>query len=148
MIKIAHRGNYLGPNPESENDPAYIISAIAAGYNVEVDVWYRDKSLYFGHDSPKHKVNLDFIKSIAEETWFHCKNLDALYYLSKIDVPVKFFWHQEDNFTLTSNGYIWTYPGQDVTDISILVDPELKEIDFDLDVYAVCSDYVGEIDGN
>jgi hypothetical protein len=145
MIKIAHRGNRNGPVPDSENDPAYLISAIAAGYHVEADIWYTNKGLYLGHDEPKHKVDLNFIEGVMDETWFHCKNLEAMHYLSKIDLPVKFFWHQNDDFTLTSNGYIWTYPGKDITDMSVLVDPDLRELDFDVDAYAVCSDYVEEL---
>lgn len=145
MIKIAHRGNVEGPSPERENDPTYLVSAIASGYHVEVDIWYKDKSFYLGHDRPEHKVDLDFIKAIMDESWFHCKNLDALYYFSKSKMGAKFFWHQEDDFTMTSNGYIWTYPGQDVTDMSILVDLDMKSHDFDLDAYAICSDYVGSL---
>ena len=28
------------------------------------------------------------------------------------DKSLNYFWHQTDDFTLTSHGYIWTYPGK------------------------------------
>jgi hypothetical protein len=34
------------------------------------------------------------------------------------------FWHQNDDFTLTSKNYIWTYPGQPYTASSVIVMPE------------------------
>ena len=34
------------------------------------------------------------------------------------------FWHQEDNYTITSKGYIWVYPGQRPCYGSIIVMPE------------------------
>lgn len=144
MIKIAHRGNINGPTPEWENNPKHLVIAISQGYDVETDIWYIDGELFLGHDAPEHKIDLKFINSIAEETWFHCKNLDALYYLSLLDKPIKYFWHQEDDFTLTSNGYIWTYPGKEITDRSILVDPNLKHVGPEIEAYAVCTDYPGE----
>ena len=42
MKLIAHRGNINGPNPEKENHPDYINTAIKSGYDVEVDVWFID----------------------------------------------------------------------------------------------------------
>ena len=64
-------------------------------------------------------------------------------------LELHYFWHQEDNFTLTSKNYIWTYPGKTYTPKSIIVMPEWnKNIDefVDLrayDCYGICSDYVG-----
>jgi hypothetical protein len=64
---------------------------------------------------------------------------------------LNFFWHQEDYFTLTSHGYIWTYPGNLLTKNSISVlpewqDPELKNLD--LNCYGICSDYILKIKEN
>jgi hypothetical protein len=82
--------------------------------------------------------------------WIHAKNIEALYVLSA-DNKLNFFWHQEDYFTLTSHGYIWTYPGNLLTKNSISVlpewqDPELKNLD--LNCYGICSDYVLTIKEN
>ena len=42
MILISHRGNIDGPNPKLENSPEYIQLAMEKGFDVEVDVWYKD----------------------------------------------------------------------------------------------------------
>ena len=34
------------------------------------------------------------------------------------------FWHQKDDVTLTSDGYVWTYPGKGLINNSICVMPE------------------------
>ena len=49
------------------------------------------------------------------------------------------FWHQEDDVTLTSEGYMWTYPGKELTTNSIAVLPE-EEIE--VEVAGICSDYI------
>ena len=42
MILISHRGNINGKFKSWENEPTYIDKAISEGYDVEVDVWYKD----------------------------------------------------------------------------------------------------------
>ena len=145
MIHIAHRGNMYGPNPEMENDPDYLLSAINAGCDVEVDVWvYQDTDGYnlicFGHDFPQHcSIPESFLIDIGHAAWFHCKNMDALNFFNTVYPQLNFFWHQEDSYTLTSQGYIWTYPGKDVPSNGVIVDLSTNK---DYKCYAVCSDYV------
>ena len=80
--------------------------------------------------------------------WIHAKNIDALHVLGA-DAKLNFFWHQEDDYTLTSQGYIWTYPGKHLMSHSVCVMPEWdKELDlttFKPDCYGICSDYVNLI---
>ena len=57
---ISHRGNTTGKT-EHENDPEYIISALDQGYDVEVDVFFRDNNFWLGHDNGKYRVNLEFL---------------------------------------------------------------------------------------
>lgn len=139
MILIAHRGNTLGPNPEQENLPGYIMEALEQGYNAEMDVWYYSHCLYAGHDAPMHRVPGKLL--VDDRVWFHAKNLDALRALLEAKVP-HVFYHVLDDFTLTSCGHIWTYPGKMVCPLSILtlVGPcyQISE-----DVHGVCGDYVG-----
>lgn len=148
MLLISHRGNLEGPNPEKENSPEYIFEAIKEGYLVEVDVWHVNNKWYFGHDNPQYEVKYKFISDNKKNIWFHCKDIYSLYMLNEIDhlnyEKVNFFWHQTDDYTLTSNGYIWTYPGKDLTNKSICVLPEqigleLKHIE---KCYGICSDYI------
>ena len=50
------------------------------------------------------------------------------------------FWHQEDDVTLTSKGYLWTYPNKQLTPKSIAVLPEgvIEE-----EIAGFCSDFIG-----
>ena len=60
---------------------------------------------------------------------------------------IRCFWHEGDDFTLTSNNVIWTYPNKEVTDRSIIVCKTLDEtIEYSkMNIYGICSDYVGDI---
>lgn len=104
MILIAHRGNFNGKNVERENSPDYIEEAIALGYDVEVDVWLVDKKWMLGHDFPKYEVPLSFFE--RPQIWTHAKNLVgyvSLYHNTKAHV----FWHNKDDFAITSKGIKW-----------------------------------------
>ena len=144
MNLISHRGNLVGPMPNLENNPSYISDAINTGFDVEVDLWFNSNGLYLGHDLPTYQISDDFLKLHKDRLWIHCKNLHALRYLSGSDFI--YFWHQEDDFTLTSNEKIWTYPYKDVLDKSIIVckdEESTKKIIQENIAYGVCSDYVG-----
>jgi hypothetical protein len=64
---------------------------------------------------------------------------------------INFFWHQEDDYTLTSKNIVWAYPGQlPVSEYTIMVMPEVvswsvQEV-YDMQPYGVCSDYVFKYD--
>ena len=77
--------------------------------------------------------------------WCHAKNFEALNRLLKIRANC--FWHENDEYTLTSNNKIWTFPEKRVTINSIIVchtKQETKKMS-KKDIYGICSDYVGEI---
>jgi hypothetical protein len=135
MILIAHRGNMNGPN-EYENGQKYCEEAIAQGFNIELDVWYTD-TWWTGHDRPQYRVDSDFL--LKKEVWCHAKNVKALKEL--LELGAHCFFHQNDNVTLTSQEYIWTYPTQSLTEKSICVLPELQTIDVD-GCAGICSDYI------
>jgi hypothetical protein len=136
---IAHRGNLNGPT-ENENRLWYLRDAILKGFDIETDVWYHDGDVWLGHDSPVERITDSEIKELSENTWFHCKNLNALEYFKKIYSDSKFFWHQSDDFTLTSNGYIWTFPNKETCEYSILVDLMASE-PVNKTLYGICTDY-------
>jgi len=152
MILISHRGNVNGSNSKLENKPSYIIDALNSGFNVEVDVWY-ENGWWLGHDKPQYKMLKNWYeKSISyNRLWIHCKNLEALSKLAEFDVihgvsVPHYFWHENDKFTLTSYGFIWTYPRSPLTKASICVMPELcawtnKELK---KCYGICSDRISE----
>jgi hypothetical protein len=140
MFLISHRGNLRGANKKLENSPSYIMNALQKGYDVEVDVWLEKNQYYLGHDRPQYKIDLSFLKN--NKLWCHCKNIDVLYNLLYADVHC--FFHDMDDATLTSKGYIWTYPGAFLTKKSICVMPE--KIDYDdkylTNLSGICSDYI------
>ena len=139
MILIAHRGNTTGPQPEQENKLNYIEDAILSGFDVEVDVWLFEGNLFLGHDKPSYRVDVQFLKNKA--IWAHAKSIPTLKALK--DSGVHCFYHESDKATLTSDGYIWTYPGELLVPGSVCVMPE-KGITGRLNLcHAVCSDYVG-----
>jgi len=144
MILISHRGNISRPIPERENDPKYINEALASGYNVEIDVWFIDGKFKLGHNNPQYDFPYELIKHQSNKLWLHCKNLEAISQFTILDSTgtyFNYFWHQEDDVTLTSKGYIWAYPGKQPIKNSIAVMPELNKDDL-TQAIGICSNYI------
>lgn len=142
MLIIAHKGNLTGPSVH-ENEPDYLAHAIDSGFIAEADIWAAGSNLFFGHDGPQYEVPPDYIKRYGQGTIFHCKNLDALDFLRNSNQH--FFWHQEDDYALTSYGYIWVYPGKTAKNTIhyIIVNPHAIDLPIDLrNVAGICTDYV------
>jgi hypothetical protein len=138
---ISHRGNTDGPRSD-ENDPrrlAHVLSQTA--YDVELDLRMVGDRLFLGHDRPDYAIDADFLSKHKERLWIHAKNLEALNWL--LGSEYIYFWHQEDDYTLTSNGKIWTYPGKRVCENSIIV--IANKSNPPKNVYGVCSDYVDHL---
>jgi hypothetical protein len=137
MILISHRGNLNGTSI-FENLPSHIQKCLDDNIECEIDVWKIQDTFYLGHDNPEHKIDFSFLTQ--KGLWCHAKNLEALSHMLKQSINC--FWHQNDDFTLTSSGYIWTYPNKNVLDNSIIVDnnPNWKEKKYKC--YGVCSDYL------
>lgn len=145
MKVIAHRGLVFGPDRSLENHPDCICNLLKQNIDCEIDVRYINNEWYLGHDNPDYQIDYDFLTQPG--LWIHAKNLEALYVLGS-DNRLNFFWHQDDDFTLTSKGYIWTYPGKSLTPNSVMVmpewsDPEFKNLNFNC--HAICTDYVGRL---
>jgi len=145
MIYIAHRGNTNGKFESYENEPNYIDMAIKKGFDVEIDIWYIDNIIYLGHDKPQYGIDFRWLRDRITKLWIHCKNLEAMILLKNSGYETNYFWHQEDDFTITSMGYFWTYPGKELSSNSIAVMPETKEFKDINKAYAICSDYVEKI---
>jgi hypothetical protein len=139
MIFISHRGNLLGPDPSRENTPDYIAEAIDHGFHVEIDIWYNEGLLYLGHDKPQHTINKYYLQN--KYLWCHAKNVEALYIMLEIG-GIHCFSHDTDIATLTSDGYIWTYPGQALFNKSIAVLPEKTPDMSWVECAGICSDIV------
>jgi hypothetical protein len=146
MRVIAHRGNVDGPDSENENKYTFIQSALDLGFDVEIDVWVVDSNIYLGHDKPQYALEKSSVADIGDRGWFHCKNLEALEYFKDNLNSLNYFWHQSDDYTITSNGYFWTYPGKSIGSQSIIVLPEIIEENdvvkmLEKKPYGICTDY-------
>lgn len=142
MIYISHRGNLVGPDPSKENNPEYVMNAYRKGYDVEIDVWKIGRDFFLGHDGPQYEVDWKFLTNPG--LWCHAKNLEAL--AAMLNCGAHCFWHQQDDAVLTSKGFMWTYPGKDLTRMSVCVMPEWQDFKQDFGVsYGVCSDYIERI---
>jgi hypothetical protein len=138
-ILISHRGNIDGKQPTSENSPNYILNAIHLGYDVEIDVWYSN-GFWLGHDHPEYLIELVFLKTNAGRLWCHAKNLEAMVEMKKYP-ELNYFWHQNDDVTLTSKGDLWAYPGKQPIKNSIAVLPEIHNDNLDM-CKGICSDNI------
>lgn len=140
MIYIAHRGNTQGPNPEKENHPDYIRDAVRKGYDVEVDVWLVDGKYTLGHDKPQYEVADHFLEN--PHFWLHAKDIKTITALIDPGFLVNAFFHETDPCTVTTQKWIWTYPGHPVLGWrSIAVMPEIFP-DWDLSqAGGICTDF-------
>jgi len=152
MIYIAHRGNTEGQNTELENSPNYVEDAIRQGCQVEIDLWIREKELFLGHDAPQYLISEEWLTDRRNYLWVHCKNVEALSFLRNhmtYGHGLHYFWHQEDDYTITSNGIIWAYPGKPLYNGRniVCVMPERTNYSNEqiTSCYAVCSDFVSNM---
>jgi hypothetical protein len=97
---------------------------------------------YLGHDGPEKRVSVDFLT--RDGLWCHAKNVRALAGLQELGCHT--FFHDTDDVTLTSRGFLWTFPGKELTPFSICVLPERHAPrGSKLPTAAgVCSDYIGD----
>jgi len=143
MFLISHRGNINGIEKNKENNPFFLDKLLKVGYSIEIDVWLIKNKLFLGHDGPQYQIELDYLKN--PNFWCHSKNLEALSLM--LNEGIHCFWHQEDDYTLTSKGYIWTYPNKPVCKNSVIVCKNLKETQYyaNLDIAGICSDFIGAL---
>jgi hypothetical protein len=139
MILISHRGNINGKFPSLENEPTYIDLAIKKGYHVEVDLWIKDQLPHLGHDEPSYGIDKSWLTERKNDLWIHCKNREAINFCVENDLH--FFWHNVDDYTITSKGYIWAYPDKEATINCIAVLPERDNTDVK-NFVGICSDFI------
>lgn len=139
MKYIAHRGNLLGPDKDTENTVEQIEKCISKGYDVEIDLYFQN-DWFLGHDGPQYRIDISFLLEHRNFLWCHCKNSDALFRIQEYNL--NYFWHDNDDFTLTSYNYIWTFPGKKLYKNSIVVKPENYTTDKNFNCAGICSDYI------
>lgn len=146
MILISHRGNLNGRLESSENEPTYIDLAISKEFDVEVDVWYKDETLWLGHDKPQYDIDFRWFRDRINKLWIHCKNIESIIFFKSLHYKFNYFWHENDTITLTSLNYIWAYPGKQPIENSIAVMPEELNDDTSKSI-GICSDYITNYNG-
>lgn len=148
-ILISHRGNVNGPNFLLENTPDYIDAALKQHYLCEVDVWKINDKLYLSHDEPlaNKEIDEEYLIERARDLIIHCKNIESLQFFHSHEIEFHYFWHQKDDYTLTSKGWIWAYPDKKVemSGLTIAVMPELNDTDVS-NFTGICSDYIIDYD--
>jgi hypothetical protein len=137
MKLISHRGNVNG-SCDAENEPHNIQELLDSKIDCEIDVWHTHKKFYLGHDFAQYEVNFAFLQQSG--LWCHAKNLEALYVM--LSNGIRCFWHENDDFTLTSDGFIWTYMNKPVCEKSIIVDNSSNWKSMNYNCYGICSDYI------
>lgn len=138
MLVIAHRANVRGPS-QNENSPQAIEEALELGLSVEVDVRWVGEFL-LGHDAGVYPVSADFLQRAG--LLVHCKNVEALVRLK--GTSANFFWHQNDDYTLSSHGDLLVNPAAAVfPPAGVILMPELSKHPISLvkNCAGVCSDW-------
>jgi hypothetical protein len=140
---ISHRGNISEKNIFEENRLDKILYCINLGYDVEIDIWEKNDIYYLGHDEPQYEIHRDFLLKNNKKLWCHAKNLIALESMLSLRI-VNCFWHQNDDYTITSKGYIWAFPSKKVINNCVAVMPEKSNylIEDLKKCYGICSDNI------
>jgi hypothetical protein len=148
MKLISHRGNLTMIQPKFENRPDFVDQAIRKGFDVEVDLWVVGRDALLGHDEGVHPVSSLWLHNRHDKLWVHCKNVAAMEMMAAMK-NMNAFWHDKDDYTMTSKGYIWAYPGKPPIGVNtICVLPEQKwpfdkVKEYTEGALGICSDYVG-----
>lgn len=138
---IRHRNRYSGPSKD-DNNPYFINSAILEGWDVEIDLRYYRGQLYLGHDKPEYKINFDFLTQHKERLWIHAKTIESFEFLTQTCCSLNYFFHDEDDYTLTSKKFIWCHPRvKYVPQNGIMLDFS-QTPNYDAKIYGICVDYI------
>lgn len=144
MRWILHRGNNAGPN-SIENNPTELMKLLNDGFELEVDLWYYNNKLYLGHDEPQYEIDEDFLE--LNGLWIHCKDAKTLEYMNTKKKYLHYFYHTDEDYVLTSRGYVWCYVGKPALENSVIVMPEKSISTYSWDELVsknciICSDYL------
>ena len=131
FLVIAHRGLLKGPSKNLENNPENIISNIKNYPNLfnEIDINILKDGIYIGHDEPLYKIDLKFIIDNKRSLILHIKKIeyDSPHTMDTLLDLYRFchcFCHENDNFTITNKGLIWSHPKIGLNKNTIFVMPE------------------------
>lgn len=136
---IAHRGLLQGPDSFKENNPKFIENSLVMGYDCEIDLWVVQGKYYLGHDEPRYEVPESFLERWKSNLFVHCKNFDCL---KSMPTDMNYFWHENDEFTITSKGQIWAYYKREIAaEGTIVVMPEVVGTKLVKEIFGICTDW-------
>jgi len=175
LVIISHRGNQFGPALflQDENTWNSIQNAVKFGFHVEIDLWHvheneikenkenkenKEKEFKCGHESHWWSIlTFEQIHQYRHQLWIHTKSIPMLSQLIQYnqkcigqdkDQQWHYFFHQQDDVTLTSDGWMWTFPRPHLyldPDHSIAVLPEYHPQTLikckQNEVKGICTDY-------
>jgi hypothetical protein len=148
MQIISHRGNINGPSGELENNPKQITQLLQSNIHVEIDVFdVVCGEIFLGHDYSQYVVNKEFL--LQKNLWIHAKSFSSLQFCLTQIPKTNFFYHTNEDYIMTSHGFIWTYPDINLMtcEKSIFVLPEKiypnkeKFLENHKNCFGVCTDY-------
>jgi len=145
MKIISHRGNLNGIDEQRENNPIFIDECIQFGFDVEIDLRVKNKTLYLGHDYAQYPISIEWLLERKQNLWIHIKEYEALKSILKFKKELNFFCHESDKYTLLSNGLVWCHDLENIMDenciIPLLSIEQIRNYD-QKDFFGVCTDYV------
>lgn len=149
MLLISHRGNIHGRKPESENHPEYIKIALRSGFYVECDLIVYKGQLILAHPHPDGSVGWSENNRVDEKflqnphLLVHCKTHETLIVARQID-GCHFFYHDKDDFTVTSKGWPIAHSSQGAKKKTICMLPEINGLSKESieGCLGVCSDMI------
>jgi|TARA_B110000305_G_scaffold153468_1_gene170120 hypothetical protein len=141
MLLISDKGNISGYN-SLENTQEYIQSTIDQGYNVKIDLWYRDNKCYLGTDSPDTEIEWSWLLQNSDYLWVKCSDTETFSFLLENGKSLNFFYNKNDIVTLTSKGVPWTYSGNKHIKGTMT---HIQNVNSPIDgVLGICSDHVSK----
>jgi hypothetical protein len=145
MVIISHRANLNGIEEERENNPIYIDECIKFGFDVEIDLRVKNGQLFLGHDFAQYGVTIDWLLERKNNLWIHIKEYEALQIILKYKNELRFFCHENDKYTLLSNGLVWCHDLENVMNencIIPLLSLEQVQNYNQYSFFGVCTDFV------
>ena len=138
MKLISHRGNLNGVDAQTENTIDQIKKVCGLGFDCEIDVWYNN-GYFLGHDAPIHPIDEAFLEN--PQLWCHAKNIAALQRMLLND-KIHSFWHQNDDCSITSKKFIWSFPNSNPDNRTIFLDFSSSWTKKNYACVGICSDYI------
>ena len=141
MLLISNKGNIEGENLDLENTPDYIESTINQGYNVKIDLKYKNDKLYLGEITSDTEVEWSWLLKWSDYLWINCRDTKTLSFFLENGQKFNFFYNYLDLVTMTSKGFAWSVENPDSKGTIVYdIDNDLNPID----VLGVCSNWVSK----